>query len=154
MDIKQMILKLRTRFDEQSIAMAVGLKTNYRTTILEELTDDEIIHFYHLYFPKPKTPAMIAQELAMEKEVKRLRSIILKEASAIGLLAPDDWTKFNAFMLKYSPLKKALNEYKINEFTELIKQFKSLRSKYEKDAKMPHTRAWYHKHKITPPSKN
>ncbi|WPC14636.1 hypothetical protein LEQ04_08585 [Riemerella anatipestifer] len=70
------------------------------------------------------------------------------------MLEPDEWTKFNAFMLKSSPLKKPLNAYKLGEFEELIKQFKSMRAKYEKRAKVHGTKEWYHKNKLPMPSKN
>lgn len=128
--------------------------SSQRTCRLEELTQEELNALWEQFHPKQKTPAEKLYDLTVEKELRRLRSIILKEATAIGLLEPDNWTKFNNFMLKYGPLKKPLNQYEITEFGELVKQFKSLRSKYEREAKIPQTKAWYHKYKIPMPSGN
>ena len=118
-----------------------------------ECREDELKNLFSLLCPE-KSPAEQVFNLQMEQRLKNLRSVILKEASYIGLLEPDNWDRFNAFMKKYSPLKKSLNQYKIDEFEGLIRQFKSMRAKYDKQAKIPFTQQWYHKNKISAPSIN
>lgn len=147
------ILRLRDKFSELALRSAVELHTNYDKWNVEDLTEDELKNLFSLLCPQ-KSPAEQVFNLQMEQRLKNLRSIILKEASYIGLLESDNWDRFNAFMKKNSPLKKSLNQYKIDEFEGLIKQFKSMRAKYEKQAKIPFTQQWYHKNKIPAPSIN
>lgn len=148
-----MIQRLRDKFGIEALRSAVQLHTDYDKWQIEDLTMEELQGLYRRFFPQ-KTVADVAVELANEKRLKELRSIILKEASAIGLLEPDQWDRFNAFMLKNSPLKKPLNAYKLGEFNELIKQFKSMRNKYERQANIVGSKEWHHKNKIPMLSKN
>jgi hypothetical protein len=145
--------KLLEKFNGFALSSAIGLQTNYRTTVIDDLADDEVETLYYRFFPKPQ----VMEILALQQEKLRLRdlqAIILKDAQYIGLHDPQDFTSLNNFMKNRSPLKKVLPFYKIHEFDELIKQFKSLRSKYEREAKIPYTKAWYHKNKLPMPSQN
>lgn len=153
MDAKRMKEALKQKFSGYALRSAVELHTNYDKRELEELNSNELRALYCRFFPQ-KTVVQIAIELQNEKILKEKRAIILKEATAIGLLEPDKWDKFNAFMLKNSPFKKPLNHYKIEEFDELIKQFKSMRRKYEARAKVQFTKEWYHKNKLPTLSNN
>lgn len=76
-------------------------------------------------------------------ELKRLRSIILADAQYLGIYKPGDWTSFNRFMLHKSVKRKDLNLYKIEEFPALIKQFKSMRRKYDESKQKIGSRAWW-----------
>ena len=66
-------------------------------------------------------------------------------ATRVGVHNPNDWDKFNGFMLKRSVYKKALNKYAIDELDVLIKQFRGLEANYNKSADKTGTKAWRHK---------
>lgn len=148
-----MMQRLRDKFSNVALRSAVELHTNYQKWELEDLTPEELTELYQRFCPQ-KTSAERIFELETEQKVRSLRAIILTDATYIGMLEPNNWTEFNEWMLNLSPLKKPLNSYKINEFGDLIKQFKSLRSKYNKKAKIPFTKEWYHKNKLPMPSEN
>lgn len=153
MTTTKMIQKLRDKFGEQGLRSAVELHTNYNKWQVEDLTVNELIKLYQRFFPQ-KSPVEKVFEREKEQKVKKLRSVVLKDATYIGLLRIDDWRDFNNWMLKLSPLKKPLNAYKLEEFEPLIKQFKSLKTKYDKKAMIPGTKEWYYKNKIPMPSEN
>lgn len=153
MNIERMKNALKQQFSGIALRSAVEQHTNYEKWKIEDLTSGELSELYQRFFPR-KTATQIAIELQNEKALKELRSIILKEATAIGLLEPDRWDRFNAFMLKNSPLKKPLNAYQLDEFDKLIKQFKSMRNKYEAQANIVGSKEWHHKNKIPMLCKN
>lgn len=148
-----MIQRLKDKFSDAALRSAVELHTNYQKWDIEDLTQEELTALYQRFCPQ-KSPAEKVFELEVEKKVKSLRAIILTDATYIGMLEPNNWKEFNAWMLNLSPLKKPLNDYKINEFGDLIKQFKSLKTKYNQRAKIPFTKEWYHKNKMPMPSEN
>lgn len=146
--------QLLQRFTSQSLEQSIWMHSNYRTGSIHELSPEELEGLYYMFFPKKTS---VFEELNKEyalSQLKKLRSTILKDAQYIGLYDPQDWSKFNNFMLELSPLKKPLNKYESHEFEPLIKQFKSLRSKYNKEARKPGTKEWYHKNKLPMPSRN
>lgn len=146
-----MIQKLLRRFGENGIAHSVWMHTQ-RTFSLEECTDAEICEIFSLFFPtEMRDPLEVLQK---EQRLKHLRSIVLKDAQYLGLYDPQDWSRFNSFMKNHSPLKKQLNKYTEDEFEPLIKQFKSMKTKYDKEAKITGSSAWYHKNRFPKPSKN
>lgn len=146
--------KLLQKFSKLALEESCWHKSGGRTGDLDELEASELESLYLMFFPKQKTANEIIQEQAMDKYLKNLRSIILKDAQYIGLYDPQDWTSFNEFMKTKSPLKKVLPFYKVDEFDALIKQFKSLKSKYNRESLIPGTKAWYHKNKFPKPSVN
>lgn len=146
--------QLQQKFSAQSLEQSVWLHTNYRTGNIEELGAEELESFYYMFFPKQPTVKQLLMKEYNESRLKGLRSIILKDAQFIGLYDPQDWNPFNDFMNKLSVLKKPLSKYTADEFPDLIKQFKSLKSKYLKASKIPFTKEWHHKNKIPIPSKN
>lgn len=151
MDRPTMIQKLLQRFGENGIAHSIWMHTQ-RTFSLEECTDKEICEIFSLFFPTEMRDPLEA--LQKEQYLKHLRSIVLKDAQYLGLYDPKDWSRFNNFMKTHSPYKKQLNQYTEDEFNALIKQFKSMRSKYDKEAKITGSRAWYHKNNLPKPSAN
>ncbi|MGP1500772.1 MAG: hypothetical protein ACTTJM_03190 [Bergeyella cardium] len=148
-----MIQRLRDKFGDLSLRTAVEMHTDYNKWEIEELTLEELTSLFHRFFPKENLKQHVFN-LELDNKVKSLRSIILKDATYIGLLEPDNWNRFNNWMRTLSPLKKPLKDYKFNEFGDLIKQFKSLKTKYNKQAKIPYTKEWYHKHNMPKPSDN
>ena len=146
--------QLQQKFAQQSLEQSIWLHTNYRTGSIDELEPEELEKFYYMFFPKQPTEKQLLIKEYNEARLKGLRSVILKDAQYIGLYDPQDWKPFNEFMNKLSVLKKPLNKYTADEFDELIKQFKSLKSKYQKAAKIPGTKEWHHKNKLPMPSSN
>lgn len=146
--------QLQQKFAQQSLEQSIWLHTGYRTGSIDELEPKELESFYYMFFPKQPTEKQLLIKEYNEARLKGLRSIIMKDAQYIGLYDPQNWTPFNEFMNKLSVLKKPLNQYKTEEFDDLIKQFKSLKSKYQKSAKIPGTKEWYHKNKLPMPSSN
>lgn len=151
-NVQQMKDDMIRKFGKFAIGQSVWLHTR-RTSDLEELTPIELESLYNQFFPQPVHADPVV-EMYQEQHLKSLRSIILKDAQYIGLYDVQNWDPFNAFMREKSPFKKALNKYTADEFEPLIKQFKSLRSKYDKAAKTPGTKEWYHKNRLPLPSKN
>lgn len=138
----------------KSLEPTIWMHTNYRTGNIHNLSSEELETLYYMFFPQQPTLFEELNNQYAEQHLKSLRSIILKDAQYIGLYDPQDWTSFNRFMLELSPLKKSLNKYTAEEFEPLIRQLKSLRSKYNKSANIPGTKEWHHRNKLPMPSRN
>ncbi|MFL0089708.1 hypothetical protein [Tenacibaculum maritimum] len=145
MDIQYKRNQLLSRFSKESLKFTVLEESKGRTNDIDELTEEELSSIFFMLFPSKRiiTPERRLLNLEEEKKIRHLRSIILSDAQYIGLYKPNNWTDFNAFMLKKSILKKPLNNYKINEFANLIKQFKAMKSKYDSNKFIPGTKEWY-----------
>lgn len=137
--------RLLSRFSKESLEQSVYMQSKGRTYDIDELTNDELQSLFYMFFPaeKPKHHTQRLYELEIEQELKRLRSVVLADAQYIGLYTPGNWTRFNQFMNYTSVLKKPLNRYEIDEFPELIKQFKSMRYKFNKSKTVVGTSAWF-----------
>ena len=144
--------RLLSRFSKESLEYSVYTQSKGRTYDLDLLTSEELQALFFAFFPmeNPANQVKKVLQLEQEKELKRLRSVILSDAQRLGLYNPNDWTRFNRFMLNTSVLKKSLNYYKIDEFPELIKQFKSMRYKFEKSRTTVGSSAWYQALGINP----
>lgn len=90
----------------------------------------------------------------MELTMKRKRSTILTIATKTGIKEADNWTSFNAWMLKSSIHHKALNAYNYDELDELHKQFRQLEINYESSAEKVGNKAWHHANGIPRSSEN
>jgi hypothetical protein len=152
MTTQDMIKALQNRFDSGALGQAVWLETS-RTTNIEDCTVQELETLYNRFFPK-KNYALQVYEMELDNELKRLRSIILSDATKIGIYTVGDWTRFNQFMKAKSVLKKDLKDYKLEEFPSLIKQFKSIRYHISQQAMKPGTKAWYQYLGLVAPSLN
>ncbi len=75
--------------------------------------------------------------------LRKKRAVVLKIAQRTGIHDPEDWSKFNNFMLKRSILKKPLKNYKYKELNKLIQQFRQLEQNYLKSAEKPFNKAWW-----------
>lgn len=150
--MKQELMKreLSLRFDEAQLAQIVWMHT-HRTTLMEELNPREIYEIYQIFFNDSETRM---RNLEHKQRIKELRSIVLKDAQYLGLYTPNSWERFNRFMLKRSPLKKRLVDYKEEEFEGLIKQLKSMKTKFDKKARIPGTKEWNQKNEFPIPGVN
>ena len=145
--------KLFEKFSAFAISQTVFLHTG-RTTDIEELSDEELAEVYKIFFPTERNIAEQVFLLNYEKLLKEHRSIVLSIATRIGLKEPDNWDKFNNWMLKSSILKKKLNDYNLQEIKDLERQLRATESNYQASAEKAGNKAWYHKNKFPIPSKN
>ena len=145
--------KLFEKFSAFAISQTVFLHTG-RTTDIDELTDQELEDVYKIFFPTERNIAEQVFMLNYEKLLKEHRSIVLSIATRIGLKEPDNWDKFNNWMLKSSILKKKLNDYNLQEIKDLERQLRATESNYQASAEKAGNKAWYHKNKFPIPSKN
>ncbi len=77
--------------------------------------------------------------------LRNKRAVVLKIAQSTGIHDPEDWSKFNGFMLNRSILHKPLKDYTFSELNDLIKQFRKLEQNYHKSAEKPLNKAWWHR---------
>lgn len=84
-------------------------------------------------------------DLVVDAELKRLRSVILKIATYVGIKERDGFESFNRFMVSRSILKKELHKYTLEELHLLRAQFHQLEKNYERSAQNAGTKAWYDK---------
>lgn len=142
METTEMIQALRQKFSDSALEQMAYLE-NRNTNAIEDLSDEEIARLYFRFFPKQKTIEEIAVALSDELELKRLRSIVLADAQFVGLYTPDNWMRFNQFMKYKSVFKQPLNAYTLEQFPLLIKQFKSIRSKFIQSKMKVGDTQWY-----------
>ena len=145
--------KLFEKFSAFAISQTVFLHTG-RTTDIEDLSEKELQEIYKIFFPHERNIAEQAFLLNHEKLLKEHRSVILSIATRIGIKEPDNWDKFNNWMLKSSILKKKLNDYNLQEIKDLERQLRAAESNYQASAEKAGNKAWYHKNKFPIPSKN
>ena len=145
--------KLFEKFSAFAISQTVFMHTG-RTTDIEELSDEELAEVYKIFFPTERNIAEQVFMLNYEKLLKEHRSIVLSIATRIGLKEPDNWDKFNNWMLKSSILKKKLNDYNLQEIKDLERQLRATESNYQASSEKAGNKAWYHKNKFLIPSKN
>ena len=121
------------------IAIEISGFTGHRTTLLEELTEQEVDKLYDIYIKKDKNSAYA--ELVRKIWVSK----VLKIATEQGIKQPNSWEKFNNWMLKSSRFKKHLNAHSLEELKLLHQQFCKLRDNNEKSAQKPMSKAWLRK---------
>lgn len=143
---KQAKEKLLKKFTAKNLESTILDITKLRTKYMDDMTEMELKELYYLFFPleNPNHNQKRVKQLEEETEVKKKRSIILRDAEYIGLYSSGNWIRFNDFMLNKSTLKKPLNKYKLDEFKELIKQFKSMRWKFDRNKIRVGTTEWFH----------
>lgn len=89
-----------------------------------------------------------------ELALKRKRSLVLTLATRTGIKQSDSWVRFNGWMLKYSVMKKPLNQYNYDELDVLIRQFRGLEAHYKQSSEKTGTKAWTRANKFPLPSAN
>ena len=137
--------KLLDKFSAKNLEYTILEISKLRTKQIEGLELSELKELYYLFFPleKPKTAIQRLSFLENEQQLRKYRSAILKDAEYLGIYTVGDWKRFNGFMLNKSVFKKPLNKYEIEEFTPLLKQFKSMKSKFDKNKIQVGTSEWY-----------
>ena len=137
------------------IAIEVGGFTGFRTSNIEELRPEEIDRLYTIHTSGILSPAQgehtsglpleTATLLAEEIAKKKWKSSILRIATEEGIKEPNDWKKFNDWMMESSKFKKHLNAHSVKELKILHQQLCKLRDNNEKSSQKPLTKAWMKK---------
>ena len=129
--------------DELSIASEVYGFTSFRTTRMEELTQEEIDALVKVHSPEKLDEQFNA--LIEELKMKEWRSKILALAEREGIKEPNSFQKFNNWMLLNSKFKKQLSYHSLKELQELHRQLCALRDNNKRSATKPLTKAWERK---------
>lgn len=140
--IKLMTLFSKYGIDEQQRHELIYAWTAGRTQSSKELLSIELDELCEKLERDYKFRSGMDAHTELEKKEKR--SIVLTIAQRTGIHDPNDWSKFNGFMLKSSILKKKLNAYELDELDDLIKQFRGLERNYTRSAGKAGTKAYFH----------
>jgi len=127
---KLMTLLSKAGFDDDMRHEFVYHWTNGRTSSTRELSEFELVQMIERIEKDPLFSHNINRQLS--DEIRRKRSVVLSIATRTGIHDPNDWEKFNGFMLNRSVYHKPLNEYTSRELDDLIRQFRSIEYKYKK----------------------
>lgn len=127
------------------VAMEIFGFTEQRTTIIDELTETEVLQLLKIHCPSTEELENECEQLKSVIFRKKLISNILLLAEKTGLKKLNDFYDFNHWMNHSSKLKKHLNAHSINELKEVYKQLKAVEKSNAKSAKKPFTKAWWHK---------
>ena len=138
--------ELKVLFSHRSaveVAMEIFGFSGRRTTIIDDLTDEEALRLLSIHTPNEENLEQEFNELKEELFKKGLKAKILKLAEQTGIKESNDFHKFNNWMLTSSRFKKHLNAHSIDELKDLFKQLHGVKSNNAKSAKKPMTKAWW-----------
>lgn len=127
------------------VAIEINGFTGYRTTLIDDLTDDEVVKLLSIYVPSEKTVEEENNELKKELLRNGWVSKVLKLAEETGIKEPNDFHKFNNWMYNSSVFKKHLNAHSTEELQKVFLQLQGVKSNNTKSAKKPMTKAWWEK---------
>ncbi|MDM1557084.1 hypothetical protein HX126_21240 [Chryseobacterium indologenes] len=127
------------------IAIEINGFTGYRTTLIDDLMDEEVMKLLSIHVSPEKTVEEKNNEL--KKELLRYGwvSKILKLAEETGIKEPNDFHKFNNWMYSSSIFKKHLNAHSIEELQKVFVQLQGVKSNNAKSSKKPMTKSWWEK---------
>jgi len=142
---KEQIVELLKNNDPFSIAMEISELTNYRTSLLEELTHEEEQKLIAIYNVKLICIERDFNALKYDIACRRYKTNILRIAEQQGIKEKGCYDMFNHFMLHKSVFKKHLNAYDLDELKVLLRQMYALVDTNKQSAEKPLTKAWYRK---------
>lgn len=128
-----------------SVALEINGFTGFRTTVLDDLTPNEIEQLYQIHVPTEKDMKAECNALKEELLKKTWRSNILSLAEKTGIKEKEDFSKFNNWMMLNSKFKKNLNAHSVEELKELHKQLRGVQQNNCRSAQNPMTKAWWDK---------
>lgn len=137
----QLHRKLMTLFSKQGFSDSerydlVWQYTNGRTQSTKYLTDSEMAELCDFLENK---------NAELELLLRKKRATVLTIAQRCDIHDPEDWSKFNRFMLNRSILKKPLKDFNLEEINKLIQQFRKLEENYNRSADNYNTKAFWHR---------
>lgn len=127
------------------VAIEINGFTGFRTTDLDDLTDQEAEQLLKIHCPEPKS--LDAEYNALKEDFikKALKSTILVLAEKTNIKDTGAFEKFNNWMLTNSKFKKHLNAHNLEELRELHKQMRAAQHNNAKSAMKTMTEAWWQK---------
>ncbi|MEC3875962.1 hypothetical protein [Chryseobacterium salviniae] len=145
MTAKQQLKDLFADRDPVQVAIEINGFTGFRTTVIEEMTEQEAIKLLSIHAPKPKTVEEQNNELRNDLIRNGWISKILKIAEETKIKEPGSFHKFNDWMYKSSVFKKHLNAHTIEELQKVHQQLHAVKTNNARSAKKPLTKAWWDK---------
>ncbi|SHF86537.1 hypothetical protein SAMN05443633_107165 [Chryseobacterium arachidis] len=127
------------------VAMEIFGFTGQRTTIIDELTEEEVLKLLKIHCPIPSELESECEQLKSEIFRKKLISNILVLAEKTGIKKANDFYDFNKWMIQSGKFKKHLNAHSVEELKEVYKQLKAVEKSNTKSAGKPFTKAWWYK---------
>ncbi len=139
------------------IAIEINGFTGFRTTLMEDLTQDEINRLYNIHKGNtPPTAPLFTKEGNEKAEKRKWVSYILKIATDEGIHRPvviiknrqrmvDEWQCLNHWMITQSTAKKLLYQCDLEELKAVHQQLCKLRDNNAKSAQKPLNKAWWRK---------
>ncbi|MCT4306051.1 hypothetical protein [Elizabethkingia anophelis] len=123
------------------VAIEVSGFTSHRTTVIDELTESEVLELLSIH----NHDSIEETEDALRNEIilKKMRSKIIALAEKEKVKEPNSWDKFNNWMLLSSRFKKHLNAHNMGELQLLFKQLQALKTNNRRSAKKPMSKAWW-----------
>ncbi|OWP82800.1 hypothetical protein BWK59_13925 [Flavobacterium davisii] len=104
MNTQDKINALYNKFSASVLETIVNMEFK-RTYDIRELSSEEIEVIYKRFFPEKSTfDSQFKKE--QDDELKRLKSVILKEAQFIGIYTPESWVTFNRLCSIKASLKR------------------------------------------------
>jgi len=134
---KFMTLLSKLGIDDDTRHHMIWQYTGGRTYSTKELSESELIHLINRL------------EEDKEDKIRRLRSTILAIATRTGIHDPEDWSRFNNFMIRRSILKKPLNEYSYKELKQLLRQFRGIEANNKRAESNPANTMFWKKYGCT-----
>ncbi len=125
------------------VAIEISGFTGFRTTCMEDLSQDEINRLYACHAPQPKNIDEEFNAFKTELIMKAWRSKVLATAEKAGIKEAGCFHKFNGWMILRSKYKKALNAHTIEELKSLHRQIIAVITNNRKSAQKPMTQAWW-----------
>jgi hypothetical protein len=145
MNPKEQLKQLFANRKPIEVAIEINGYTGFRTTLIDDLTEDEARNLLSIHVPKQKT---IEEENSVLKH-EALRngwiSKVLKIAEETGIKETGNFYKFNNWMYVSSKFKKHLNAHSIDELKELHEQLHAVKTNNARSAQKPMTQAWWNK---------
>ncbi len=145
MNAKQQLKELFADRNPADVAIEINGFTGWRTTLLEELTDQEAETLLHIHLPNEKDLEEECNALLEEIKKKEYKSAILALAERIGIKKPGDFQRFNNWMFRYSRFKKHLNAHSLTELKQLYQQLRAAQANNARSAQKVMTKSWWHK---------
>lgn len=127
----------------ENVAMQISGFTGFRTSRIEELSQDEIDALYQIHAPREADVEAEFQAFKNELIVKAWRSKILATAEKAGIKKADSFQEFNNWMLSRSTFKRALYSLNVEELKTIHRQLNGVITNNRKSATKPLTKTWW-----------
>lgn len=145
MNAHEELQKVFASRDSASIAIEINGFTGWRTTLVEELTDQEAQQLLDIHCPKPKTVDAEYNALKEDFIKREWKSAVLAMAEKTNIKEKGSFAKFNNWMIASSRFKKHLNAHTIDQLKLVHQQLKAVQQNNARSATRPMTKAWWNK---------